>query len=619
MRPKCWNDSIVSTAYVPKPAHPQTAAPRLTARAPMYLTFAPCVFSSRAASTGFATVTRRCTGRSSSPPRASRARCAPTPTRVSRRISSPTTLLVLYRVPDGAWVRHLIARARTLGRATVFAVDDLIFDPVLREPPPVRRLDDAARRLWHEGVERYRRTLLACDAFLATSEPLAAAGRAAAKPTYLHRCGLGERELALGGRRGRGTPPVRQPSTARVFQRHRDARRRSRDDRAGLAVAARTRRRARARGRRIRHGSRDARAADVPHRALAARSLARAAGPHRRRRREPRAAGVERCFRRRQRRGEVSRGGGRRCTDRGESDRSVSTRNPRRRDRAPRRRHRARGRQRSRASSATSSRRVRLGAAARADVAARFAPAVQGRELRAALEDVAARLAGAAAARGAGAAGSRVDAGDDELALARRFPGEIARAAREPDALPDHAATPATVDTARSETASSSRSASARAAPAWRASTSIRSATGSRSITCSRCACCATTAASPRPRRCQPRCSGPRLGGARARTRAGFRRSLVRARAARPRHRPAERALLRGRGGGRVGMTRDTRSTVRPRAHRSRSAPLPRTVPPPTAAPAAHDPPPRRLPRPDGAAHGRHGDSLGRDRACARA
>src|SRR5437870_116455 len=43
-------------------------------------------------------------------------------------------VLVLYRVPDGVWVRHLLARARTLGRASVFAVDDLIVDPAVADP-----------------------------------------------------------------------------------------------------------------------------------------------------------------------------------------------------------------------------------------------------------------------------------------------------------------------------------------------------------------------------------------------------------------------------------------------------------------------------------------------------
>src|SRR5258706_10612919 len=42
-------------------------------------------------------------------------------------------VLVLYRVPDGAWVRHLLAHARALGVATVFAVDDLIFEPALAD------------------------------------------------------------------------------------------------------------------------------------------------------------------------------------------------------------------------------------------------------------------------------------------------------------------------------------------------------------------------------------------------------------------------------------------------------------------------------------------------------
>ena len=55
-------------------------------------------------------------------------------------------VFVLYRVPAGAWIDHLLARARALGRPTVFAVDDLIFDAALADPPPVRRMDAAERR-----------------------------------------------------------------------------------------------------------------------------------------------------------------------------------------------------------------------------------------------------------------------------------------------------------------------------------------------------------------------------------------------------------------------------------------------------------------------------------------
>jgi hypothetical protein len=48
------------------------------------------------------------------------------------------------------------------------------------------------------AVARYRRTLEACDAFLATTEPIAAVGRALGAPTHLQRCGVSAAELALG-------------------------------------------------------------------------------------------------------------------------------------------------------------------------------------------------------------------------------------------------------------------------------------------------------------------------------------------------------------------------------------------------------------------------------------
>ena len=107
-------------------------------------------------------------------------------------------VLVLYRVPDGPWIRHLVARAGALGRATVFAVDDLIVVPELTDVPPLRGRGEAERRLWHDGVRRYRRTLETSDAFLATTEPIAAVGRGLGMPTHLQRCGVSSAELALG-------------------------------------------------------------------------------------------------------------------------------------------------------------------------------------------------------------------------------------------------------------------------------------------------------------------------------------------------------------------------------------------------------------------------------------
>ena len=119
-------------------------------------------------------------------------------------------VLVLYRVPDGAWVRHLQARAAGLGRPTVFAVDDLIVEPTLTDVPLLRTRSADEHREWHEGVARYRRTLEACDAFLATTEPIAAVGRALGIPTHLQRCGVSTPELVLGtaARAGMGMTPA---------------------------------------------------------------------------------------------------------------------------------------------------------------------------------------------------------------------------------------------------------------------------------------------------------------------------------------------------------------------------------------------------------------------------
>ena len=107
-------------------------------------------------------------------------------------------VLVLYRVPDAPWIQHLLARATALGRPIVFAIDDLIIVPELTEVPPLRGRGEDEHRLWHDGVQRYRRTLEASDALLATTEPIAAVGRALGIPTHLQRCGVSSAELASG-------------------------------------------------------------------------------------------------------------------------------------------------------------------------------------------------------------------------------------------------------------------------------------------------------------------------------------------------------------------------------------------------------------------------------------
>ncbi len=364
-------------------------------------------------------------------------------------------VLVLYRVPDGAWVHHLLARARALGRATVFAVDDLIFDPALTDPPPVRRMDAAERRLWQDGVERYRRTLLACDAVLATSEPLAAAARAAGRPVYLHRCGLAERELALGAAaitarraardRASAQPAVRLgyfsgtathdedfASIASVLRTLLEQRPTLTLAVAGpvtldpalAAFAARIERQPLVAWPELpaRLAAVDVNLAPLVWRDpfVAAKGAvkyleAAAVGV-------PTVASPTEAFRHAIRDGET----GLLATDTASWEAALTGLL----EDGPRRLH--------------------LGAAARTDVVARFAPAAQGRELRAILADVVERGAreSARAAPAAPVAPRSADAHtdaehrmgasvEDEVALARRFPAEVARAAREPNAFPD--------------------------------------------------------------------------------------------------------------------------------------------------------------------------------------
>jgi glycosyltransferase involved in cell wall biosynthesis len=348
-------------------------------------------------------------------------------------------VLVLYRVPDGAWVRHLLARARALARPTVFAVDDLIIDPTLTDPPPVRRLDETARRLWHDGVARYRRTLLACDAFLATSEPLADAGRAARRRTYLHRCGLGARELALGAAAARRAAAAQAAAGRLASRAHAPVRlgyfsgtATHDDDLASIAPVLRSlldrdpllalvvagpvtlAPPLAALGARVERlplvpwpelpshlAAVDVNLAPLAwhDRFVAAKGAvkyleAAAVGV-------PTVASPTDAFRHATRDGETGLLAGD-----AESWSAALT-----------------------GLIDDAHRRARLGAAARADVNDRFAPSPQGRELRALLEDAVTR----------GACHERADANDaeDEIALARRFPGEVARAAREPNALPD--------------------------------------------------------------------------------------------------------------------------------------------------------------------------------------
>lgn len=82
-------------------------------------------------------------------------------------------VVVAYRVPATVQVLDLLAACRDRGTPVLCDFDDLIFDPELGAEIPALSLlppDEAA--LWLEGVRRYRTTMEACDAFIASTEML---------------------------------------------------------------------------------------------------------------------------------------------------------------------------------------------------------------------------------------------------------------------------------------------------------------------------------------------------------------------------------------------------------------------------------------------------------------
>ncbi len=86
---------------------------------------------------------------------------------------SQVDVAVFYRVPATVQVLELIDALHGAGVPCAFDVDDLIFDPDIRDEIPALRLlppDEAA--LWLQGIERYRTTLEACDAYIGSTPML---------------------------------------------------------------------------------------------------------------------------------------------------------------------------------------------------------------------------------------------------------------------------------------------------------------------------------------------------------------------------------------------------------------------------------------------------------------
>ena len=97
-------------------------------------------------------------------------------------------IVVLHRVAWDPLVQSLIDRTRDAGGVVLFDVDDLVFEPESTHwHHGVQALTPDEKALYHQGVRRYRRTLLACDAALVPTAALAARVRRAGRPAFIRR------------------------------------------------------------------------------------------------------------------------------------------------------------------------------------------------------------------------------------------------------------------------------------------------------------------------------------------------------------------------------------------------------------------------------------------------
>ena len=122
---------------------------------------------------------------------------------------------VLHRVPWGNDVERFVERAHELGKPVWFDTDDLVFDPdIAREVGVLADLGGEEARLYVDGLHRYRRTLLACDAAIVSTEPLregaaAVVSRVIVTPNLANRLMLEAAEAALATKRKGGSSAVR--------------------------------------------------------------------------------------------------------------------------------------------------------------------------------------------------------------------------------------------------------------------------------------------------------------------------------------------------------------------------------------------------------------------------
>lgn len=107
-------------------------------------------------------------------------------------------LVIFYRVPWSDWVRRCLREARGAGVMVAFSVDDLVFDPSLRNRiPAIKMLSRHEGELWMDGVRRYQATARACGLFIGSTPTLVRAAETQGLRAVMHPNGMGSEEVLL--------------------------------------------------------------------------------------------------------------------------------------------------------------------------------------------------------------------------------------------------------------------------------------------------------------------------------------------------------------------------------------------------------------------------------------
>ncbi len=107
------------------------------------------------------------------------------------RAAANYDLAIIHRAVGDEPLLGYIGRMQALGRPVLFDTDDLVFRPELIDRvDAIKDWSAADKALYRNGVEGYRRALLACDAAIVSTEPLAALVRELGQRAFVVRNAL---------------------------------------------------------------------------------------------------------------------------------------------------------------------------------------------------------------------------------------------------------------------------------------------------------------------------------------------------------------------------------------------------------------------------------------------